>query len=500
MNYNLLDEKWIPVLYNDGRTDRVGIKAAFKEAGHIRQIAASNPMDRFAILRFLIALLYWCKGNPSTDDFTDLDKPFPESWFKKLEDQKSCFDLFAENKRFCQALTHSKPVPDRLTVNYLIQEVPTKTNFNHFRHAIDKKDGLCPACCAIGLLRIPIFSTSGGKGKSPGINFKPPIYLILLGHTLATSIRLSWLPVKSIGFPFWEKADFSLPEGEEIPLLTGMTWLPRQVWLDEPSEKEGKCILCGRQERLVEQTIFAGLGSTKDKDESKVRMWIDPHVIYDTAKDGKQISLHSKNTIGLADTGAGQWLDILFGQLYLDRIHSPAVKEAIQKTTESGSQIKSWAIGFSTIQNDKYLEAIEYLLPISNQGDAPTSGIDQVKQWQDEGKTIDKTIRKRTAWGKDESLKKRKNSELKPAISAIRPHVEHQVSSAAGKLLTDDRETWERAAEEYRPMMEVVAQALSPGYTAKALRRRRQIANAIPNMRQTEPKKKGKNKEKGGEE
>lgn len=498
MNYNLIEENWIPVLWNDGRTSRVGIKEVFKEAGNIRQIAASNPMDRYAILRFLIALLYWCKGNPSTDDFNDLNEPFPEIWFKKLEDQKSCFDLFAETKRFYQFLAPSEKKPERLTVNYLIQEVPTKTNFNHFRHATDKQDGLCPACCAIGLLRLPIFSTSGGKGKSPGINYKPPIYQVLLGHTLATSIRLSWLPVKSIGLPFWEKPDFTLPEGEEIPLLTGMTWLPRQVWLDEPSKNEKQCILCGRQERLVKQTIFAGLGSTKDKDESKVRMWIDPHVIYNTEKNGKQISLHSKDTIGLFDAGAGQWLDVLFGQLYLDGNLLPAIKEAIQKRINSGMQIKTWAIGFSTVQNDKYLEAIEYLLPIPNRGNASIPGIDQAKQWQDEGKKIDKTIKKRTAWGEDESFKKRKNSELKPAVAAIRPHVEHRVSSAAEKLLAGDSETWEQAAEEYRPMLEVVAQALSPGYTVKALRRRQRIANAIPNMHQTKTKKKDENKQKGG--
>ncbi len=46
MNYNLLDEKWIPVLYRDGTWDRVGVRKALEDAARIRQIAASNPMDR----------------------------------------------------------------------------------------------------------------------------------------------------------------------------------------------------------------------------------------------------------------------------------------------------------------------------------------------------------------------------------------------------------------------------------------------------------------------
>jgi hypothetical protein len=44
--YNLLEEKWIPVLYNDGKTDRVGICQALIDARTIRQIAASNAMDK----------------------------------------------------------------------------------------------------------------------------------------------------------------------------------------------------------------------------------------------------------------------------------------------------------------------------------------------------------------------------------------------------------------------------------------------------------------------
>lgn len=40
MNYNLLEEHWIPVLMKDGKYCRVGIKRALTQAGRIRQIAA----------------------------------------------------------------------------------------------------------------------------------------------------------------------------------------------------------------------------------------------------------------------------------------------------------------------------------------------------------------------------------------------------------------------------------------------------------------------------
>jgi hypothetical protein len=57
-NYNLLVEDWIPILWTNGKFGRVGIREALTQAGRIRQIAASNPMDRVSIVRFLLTLLY----------------------------------------------------------------------------------------------------------------------------------------------------------------------------------------------------------------------------------------------------------------------------------------------------------------------------------------------------------------------------------------------------------------------------------------------------------
>ena len=119
MNYNLLEEKWIPVLYRDGQSDRVPIRRALEDAGRIRQIAASNPMDRVAILRFLLALLYWCKGNPPDKANAAQCDSFPSDWFTKLNDHKECFNLLGEGKRFYQCLNSVKSVKAKLSANYL---------------------------------------------------------------------------------------------------------------------------------------------------------------------------------------------------------------------------------------------------------------------------------------------------------------------------------------------------------------------------------------------
>ncbi len=54
-SFNLLVERWIPVLMNNGIARRVGIIEALANAGRIRQIAASNPMDNVALMRYMMA-------------------------------------------------------------------------------------------------------------------------------------------------------------------------------------------------------------------------------------------------------------------------------------------------------------------------------------------------------------------------------------------------------------------------------------------------------------
>ena len=87
MNYNLLEEQWIPVLYRDGRYQRVGIRNALEDAGKIREIAASNPMDRVAILRLLLAVLQWCKPMATQRELEQLrseaTQGIPPAWLKE---------------------------------------------------------------------------------------------------------------------------------------------------------------------------------------------------------------------------------------------------------------------------------------------------------------------------------------------------------------------------------------------------------------------------------
>jgi hypothetical protein len=470
VDYNLLDEKWIPVLWKDGRCDRVGIIEALTQAHRIRQIAASNPMDRVAILRFLLALLYWCQGSPP--DGQDTASFFPADWFKKLGDNRDCFNLLGDGKRFYQHIASGTEA--KLSADYLVQEVPTGTNSWHFRHSTDMKDGLCADCCAMGLLRLPVFATSGGRGKPPGINQKPPVYVIPVGASLAETLRLSWrkLSGADLGTPVWERPDATLPKQGTVPLLMGLTWLPRRVWLDNPQEPQAICVSCGRKELLIRRCVFAGVGSTKTDGDGKGRVWADPHTI----SDGEDI-VKPSSALARADAAAGQWTNIAAGILNAKKGHP---KRSL------------WVVAFSTVQNDKYIEAMECEIPFPDtlEGGKVQESLENIERWQKECWKLTRKATPREA--------SRKHVEIPPIFDAIRPHVEARVSGKAGELISAWGGAWEEAAREYSPMMAAVAKSLSPGVTTAALLRRRQLGYVKPDMREKTEAAEKTRRRKGG--
>lgn len=477
--YNLLEENWIPVLGTDGSYCRLSIKGTLMQSGRIRQIATSNPMDRLAIFRFLLALLYWCQGNPPPDMDAGLCRDgFPVDWFAKLDDDRECFNLLGEGGRFYQ---YRKEGDKPLSVNYLLQEVPTGTNMWHFRHSTDGVNGLCRACCAMGLLRLPVFSTSGGKGKSPGINAKPPVYVVPLGETLRDTLRLAWKPVTNLGKPCWLQPSLPLPNRGELPLLTGLTWLPRRVWLEDRSAPESECISCGRREGLIRRCVFAGLGTSK----APGRTWCDPHVVY-VQKGNDLMPFQTADALVARDAAAGHWAALLAAVLR-DARFTAKLAQGIPAMAEGGFNVRLWIVAFSTVRNDKYLEAAETCLPVPQQ--ALLSGTSdeavRLEQWHGLRNGLARTLTRRLEETRGQTAS-RENLIVESLASAIRPHVEGRVVAKAGELLSGGIEVWQRAAREYEPMMNLIAGPLAPGYTTKALLRRRRIAGTIPSL-QTEP-------------
>ena len=474
MTFNLVDEQWIPVLYHDGTWTRVGVRKALEDAHAIRIIAASNPMDRVAILRFLLALLYWCKGSPTEGAIGIKDAEFPPGWFSKIDEHRHLFELLGKDQRFYQSIEY-RGIKAEHTANYLIHEVPSGTNKWHFRHATDMKDGLCEPCCAMGLLRLPAFATSGGAGNSPGINSAPPVYVLPIGRSLAETLRTLWQPTKvALGTPEWETPNVALPENGEVPVLVGLTWVPRNVWLSEPDEDTSWCVSCGSTRKLIRRCVFKGKGSQK----AEGRIWRDPHVIYETSEKEEVKPLYAGDALGTTDAATGHWTRF--------------VPRASQGRGVCGSG-KAIAVGFST-DKTKFRECMEWAIPLL-QAPVTEEAMAKFRQWNDEFKRL---LQRANPRGENKSSLK--HPEILSALMLARPGVENKVSARAGELLTGDDQAWIQASLEYRPIMKAVAGSLSPGFTTKAIERRRNISVLTPDMRPKEERAVKKRRKKGDDQ
>ena len=267
MSYNLLDERWIPVLRLDGKASHVGIRTALRESGGIRQVAASNPLDNVALLRFLLAVAVWCRPQLSDRDRSLLNGVggIPENWLTNrlgsVGRESEAFVLLGEHGGFYQDPT----VEGRaVAATNLVHELPSASNVAHFRHARDGRDGLCPGCCALALLRWSAVASAGtagaGQSMTASVNGNTPTYAIPTGKTLLQTLLRSWPTGPSVpgDAPVWAGATEDSPLG----FLKGLTWRSRRVLLAPPNEAGGRlfsghCCLCGTHtEALVRWIRF----------------------------------------------------------------------------------------------------------------------------------------------------------------------------------------------------------------------------------------------------
>jgi len=447
--FNLIDAPWIPVLYKTGKYSVIGIETALMDEGAF-QLAHSNPMDRLAVFRFLLGVCYWCADNTGIS-LPDSGK-IPQEWLHYLAENSQLFELLGDGRRFFQD-SHAlrlRPSTD------LIQEVPAGNNFWHFKHTKDYVDGLCPACCAQGLLRMPLFAVSGLPNLKAGINGSPPVYTIFWGGSLMESLTMNWAPVEEMGEPAWVSP---MPSSGHVPLLTGMTMLPRRVFLHDPQGIAAACASCGvSTQPLIYSCFYDASGTIANQD------WKDPHILYDP-DTGKPFKAPDPVKAGEFRFDK-PWQEVLSNFL---RSHPPT----------SGHRLL--LVGLAT-QQAKYIDVWEKYIVLKPYSGKKDERVD-IRQW------------KRSLGKVSYRLGKYKRSEnrkipliCKALFQSITPGVEHQISCQAGSLATSDLSGWQETAKLYWPAMRSIARAMFPGVTSGEYSLRRKVSSTLPKMEiDTEP-------------
>ncbi len=299
MDYNLLEEKWIPVLWKDGRSSRVGIIEALAQAGSIRQIALASPLDLFAVHRFILTLLYWkgllAGGIEQARKSLLEDGKIPEAVVDGITKEAHRFDLLDDKMPFMQDPS-ARAEKEKKSAGSFFAELAAGTNIAHFHHGDDENLRLCLPCAALGILRVVPWSQSGGAGLTPSVHNAPPIMLLAAGDNLAVTLGLNLVPQdRSAGEAKWTGHFSPSDSAGGIAYLEALTWNPRRVLL--PTPDMGACWYCGQKGVLTVGPGIVYLKNTDTKANKKNGkgvpfVWRDPSAFYreDDYKTVKSVS------------------------------------------------------------------------------------------------------------------------------------------------------------------------------------------------------------------
>jgi CRISPR system Cascade subunit CasA len=299
-SFNLWSEPWITLERPDGTLAQASLEETLLRADEFRAIYEPSPLVIVGIHRLLTAIL---------QDALDPQRPpdLKRLWTeRRLPKSKVCdfgeryahrFDLFSESEPFLQSADLPRQPPKRATeikpITYLMPELPAGTEVTHYRHGTAEDSVFCPTCAARGLVTIPAFATSGGRGFFPSINgAPPPIYVLPGGNTLFESLAASLIlpdyqPMaasKTVDHVWWRHEPQIVREQvvHEVSYLHSLTFPARRVRL-HPERMDGSCSRCGEKSEWGIQTMIYFGGEHLPKDASA---WLDPFVAYRYGKGG----------------------------------------------------------------------------------------------------------------------------------------------------------------------------------------------------------------------
>src|SRR4051794_12147009 len=105
ISFNLVDEPWVPVVWQDGTVGEVGLRDALVRAHEIRELVESSPLVTVSLHRLLLAILHRTFGPETFEAWKALwrrghwDAETLDTYFAAWRHR---FDLFDPERPFLQ--------------------------------------------------------------------------------------------------------------------------------------------------------------------------------------------------------------------------------------------------------------------------------------------------------------------------------------------------------------------------------------------------------------
>ena len=246
MPYSVLTEPVIPVLMPDGKKKRIGIRAFFLEAHHIRDISGNNPLERYAILRLLIAFAMDMLHPETSYDRMELlqtghfDADSLEEYIRECEKDGPRFDLFDSEHPFLQSkYDEAMDSKAKKPIATILHALPSGNNHIFIDHRLADSHSISIPDAFHALCATYVFCVSGTAGPS-SVNNTPPLYTVMIGGNLFETIVLNMVSkAEAAPLPYgegdvpWRNRRVVIPKEHvaSVSLIEGLTWMPRRITL-----------------------------------------------------------------------------------------------------------------------------------------------------------------------------------------------------------------------------------------------------------------------------
>ena len=135
MSFNLIAEKWIPVVSKDWQRQEVSLVELFQTWEEWREIQAENPPTTLALYRFLLAILHRTYQGPTdVDHWLEIKEDNGKKVIAYLQKYADCFDLLHPERPFMQdieLLKIKKPTPIYVACEMQADNQPTLFSHKH---------------------------------------------------------------------------------------------------------------------------------------------------------------------------------------------------------------------------------------------------------------------------------------------------------------------------------------------------------------------------------
>jgi CRISPR system Cascade subunit CasA len=318
---NLINDRWIPVIRQNGQSDLIAPWQIAEADNPVIEINAPRPDFQGALYQFLIGLLQTCFAPEDEDEWLEQWRTMPalEANFKQV-----AFAFELDNPKgtaFLQDYDLSDGENKNITA--LLIEAPggktLKDNLDHFIKR-GKANQLCLSCTAMALFTLQTNAPSGGVGHRVGLRGGGPLTtLILPKNPSATLWQKLWLnvlnqdeiqPAETIDahvLPWLgetrtsDKGQQTTP-GDVHPLQ--MYWgMPRRIRLADKVDG-GLCDLCGTSSESLYQSY-----RTKNYGTNYDGAWVHPLTPY--RFDPKKVNLPLSLKGQQGGLGYRHWLGLV---------------------------------------------------------------------------------------------------------------------------------------------------------------------------------------------